>query len=262
MDFLIVLGGIFGWLYFFSWSATFWPQVLLIHRRGTTAGYSTDFAAINIVGFVSYCIFTFSSYSIPAVTESYIANTGFPPQVELNDVLFASHGALMCAILMLQLFLLPPRTPPNRYVLVSVLIAQTLVLLWLFACLSGGYDWFKFLRFAGMVKVMSSLVKHFPQVMLNRARGSTVGWSFTMVVLDTVGGAFSLAQQVVRSISMGNLAPFTSNLAKTILAAETLAFDIWFIAQHLVWYTDRTDRDVDSKEADFSREKVEERPLV
>lgn len=68
-----------------------------------------------------------------------------------------------------------------------------------------------------------------------------------MVLLDVVGGTFSVLQQSIRSVRLGSPAPFTSNLAKTFLAAESLLFDLYFIAQHTLWYTDRTDVDMSDK---------------
>lgn len=238
------LESLFGWIYFVAWSATFWPQVLLINKRRTTAGLSTDFVSINIVGFISYAIFTIAAYTTPAVSKSYEAATGYPAQVEFADVLFAAHGAVMCVVLVLQILILPPRTAPHPTIAVACIVAQTAVLVGLYGAISGRVDWYPFLRFAGLVKVAASIVKHFPQVLLNRRRSSTVGWSYTMVLLDVVGGSFSVAQQIVRSISLGSLAPFTSNLAKTLLAAESLAFDFFFIAQHVILYPDRTDIDL------------------
>lgn len=247
MSTLPTIEWLFGWIYFFAWSATFWPQVLLIFRRRTTAGLSTDFVAINMVGFISYAIFTFSSYTIPAIQESYLKHTGFPPQVDVADVLFASHGAIMCIVLVGQLFLFPPRIAPKWYVIVCAFFVQCAVVIGLVLALLGLVDWYAYLNSAGMVKVGASLVKHFPQVWLNRSRGSTVGWSFTMVLLDVVGGTFSMLQQAVRSVRLNSLAPFTSNLAKTFLAVESLLFDLYFIVQHTLWYTDRTDFDLSDK---------------
>lgn len=90
-------------------------------------------------------------------------------------------------------------------------------------------NWFAYLRLTGFVKVAASFVKHIPQAVLNITRRSTVGFSFTMVCLDTVGGLFSLGQQGIRSLRLGSLAPFTSNIAKTVLAVESLLFDAFFI---------------------------------
>lgn len=244
MAFLSSLGSIFGWVYFVAWSATFWPQVLLVLKRRTTAGLSTDFVAINIVGFISYAIFTFASYTIPAVSAEYIDKTHFGPQVELADVLFAAHGAVMCTVLVAQLFWFPPRIPPHKVVTVCAAVAQVIVLVGFWSALKGNLDWYKYLSFAGSIKVLTSLIKHFPQIWLNTSRRSTVGWSFTMILLDVVGGSFSIAQQIVKAIGMKSMAPFTSNLAKTFLAGESLLFDFWFILQHLCFFTDRTDIDV------------------
>lgn len=241
---LALLEAVFGVVYFLAWSATFYPQVLLIFRRKTTAGLSTDFAIINVAGFISYLIFTFSSYALPAVSAAYLAHTGYAPQVDDADVLFAAHGAVMCCVLVAQLFYFPPRTLPHRAVLLPTCAVMAAVLAGLAACLLGRLDWYFFLRVAGMAKVVASIVKHFPQVFLIRSRRSTIGWSFTMILLDVVGGSFSVAQQVVRCLRVGSLAPFTSNYAKTFLAAESLAFDFYFITQHAVWFTDRYDFDV------------------
>ncbi|KAI0558686.1 Lysosomal cystine transporter [Gracilaria domingensis] len=200
--------------------------------------------AINIVGFVSYAIYTFASFFDHSVGESYKRATGYPPQVEVNDVLFALHGAIMCCALVSQLFIYPPRTPPKRYTTIPAAIAQIAVFVGLLGCVLRKLDWYSYLRVAGGVKVVSSIVKHFPQVYLNYSRTSTVGWSFSMILCDVVGGVFSMAQQVVRCVMMGNLAPFTSNMAKTALAVESLMFDFYFIAQHLCFYPDHTDMDV------------------
>ncbi|CAN8066231.1 unnamed protein product [Agarophyton chilense] len=244
MGALSFLHSLFGWIYFFAWSASFWPQVLLNQRRKTTAGLSPDFVTINIVGFISYAIYTFSSFFDARVGESYNKATGFPPQVEVNDVLFAVHGAVMCCALIVQLFLYPPRTAPKRYTAVPALMVQMAVLCGLAASISGALDWYKYLRVAGGVKVVASVIKHFPQLYLNYHRSSTVGWSYTMILLDVVGGVFSMGQQVVRCMMMGNLKAFSSNMAKTTLAAESLLFDFYFIAQHVWFYPDHTDVDV------------------
>lgn len=241
---LLQLENVFGWIYFVAWSATFYPQTILVWKRRTSAGLSADYMLINTVGFICYSIYTFASYSVPAVTTSYRQHTGYAPQVDTTDVYFAAHGAVMCSILVSFLFYFPPRTLPktvNLFVCVSV---QTLVVIGVFLCHYNKLDWYIYLNFSGLVKVGASLVKHFPQALLNRSRRSTVGWSFTMVLLDVVGGLFSVAQQTIRCIRLHTFAPFTSNLAKTFLAAESLAFDFYFITQHLFWYPDRHDIDL------------------
>lgn len=244
MSVLLVWERLFGWVYFFAWSATFYPQMFLILKRRTSSGYSTDFMIINTLGFTCYALFTFASYYISAVATTYKQHTGYPPQVDLADVYFAAHGSIMCFVLVFMLFYYPPRTMPKTPNLIVCVGLLLLVFLGLFLCIHNKLDWYYFLQSAGFIKVAASVVKHFPQAVLNRSRRSTVGWSFTMVVLDLIGGSFSIAQQILRCFRVQALAPFTSNLAKTFLAVESLAFDFYFIFQHLVWYTDRYDFDI------------------
>ena len=50
IGFLNVLSGLFGWVYFFAWSASFYPQPLLNWRRRSTTGTTVDFPFINVLG--------------------------------------------------------------------------------------------------------------------------------------------------------------------------------------------------------------------
>ena len=50
MEFLEVLSMLFGWVYFACWSASFYPQPLLNHRRRSTSGTTIDFPLINCLG--------------------------------------------------------------------------------------------------------------------------------------------------------------------------------------------------------------------
>lgn len=225
-----------------------------MYKRRHTGGLSPDFMTINIVGFLAYSIFTYASFYVPAVSKSYMTRLGSAPQVDMADVLFASHGAVMCSVMIGQMLMYPPQTAPKKWIAVSSGIVLMMVVIGLSGSIMGYVQWYDFLRFSGMVKVVSTLFKHFPQVLLNRARQSTIGWSFSMVLLDVLGGSFSIAQQVVRCLRLQSWAPFTANLPKTFLAMESLMFDAFFILQHVMWYTDREDIDqangrVESREA-------------
>lgn len=50
VSFLNFLSGLFGWVYFFAWSASFYPQPLLNWRRRSTTGTTVDFPLINVLG--------------------------------------------------------------------------------------------------------------------------------------------------------------------------------------------------------------------
>lgn len=53
MNLLEILSALFGWIYFFCWSASFYPQPILNWRRKSTAGSVIDFPFINTLGMSS-----------------------------------------------------------------------------------------------------------------------------------------------------------------------------------------------------------------
>lgn len=226
----------FGWIYFAAWGFSGYPQVYLIFQQGSTAGLSPDFVIINYVGFLSYAIFTFVSYNTEAVSSAYIRHTGFPPQINSSDLIFALHGVCLNSLIAAQILYYPPRIPPRTSITVICVTCQVAVFVGLGMCTYGYFDWYIYLRIIGMVKVLASLFKLIPQAVLNHVRRSTVGWSFSGICLDTVGSIFSMAQQTARCFRVESLAPFTSNYAKTFLAVESLLFDIFFIVQYFMFH--------------------------
>ena len=53
-NFLFTICSIIGWIYFFAWSISFYPQVILNFKRKSTEGLNLDFIILNIVGFLCY----------------------------------------------------------------------------------------------------------------------------------------------------------------------------------------------------------------
>lgn len=54
MGFLAFLSGLFGWVYFLCWSASFYPQSVLNWRRQSTSGTTVDFPFLNVLGTSSF----------------------------------------------------------------------------------------------------------------------------------------------------------------------------------------------------------------
>ena len=81
----------------------------------------------------------------------------------------------------------------------------------------------------GYAKLVISFTKYSPAVYWNFKRKSTKGWSIFNIILDLVGGAFSLMSG---SISVSNGLNFT----KLMLAILTIFYDLIFVFQHYVLY--------------------------
>lgn len=87
-DTLTLLSIIVGWIYFVAWSISFYPQVrlftscfthsqvILNWRRKSVVGYSFDYLAYNVTGFVAYSLFNASMFFSPLVQRQYISVYG------------------------------------------------------------------------------------------------------------------------------------------------------------------------------------------
>ena len=101
-----ILSQVVGWIYFFVWSASFWPQNIANFRRKSVVGFNLDFAALNVTGFLFYTIFNCGLYFSKKVQEQY--EVKFPRSeipVELNDVIYAFHAAMATGITLVQCYI-------------------------------------------------------------------------------------------------------------------------------------------------------------
>lgn len=76
-----------GWVYFFAWSISFYPQIILNFRRQSVIGLNFDFLALNLLGHSCYSIFNVYLYTSHEIQEDYYKRHphGILP-VLLNDV--------------------------------------------------------------------------------------------------------------------------------------------------------------------------------
>ncbi len=76
-----------GWIYFFAWSISFYPQIILNFRRQSVVGLNFDFLALNLLGHSCYSVFNIYLYTSHEVQQEYYARHpyGVLP-VLLNDV--------------------------------------------------------------------------------------------------------------------------------------------------------------------------------
>lgn len=51
-----VVSSLLGWIYFLCWSASFYPQALLLYRKKSSLGLSLDLVLYNVVGFLCYTV--------------------------------------------------------------------------------------------------------------------------------------------------------------------------------------------------------------
>lgn len=248
---LTALSQLLGWAYFLCWTVSFVPQVLLNRRRRAVTGLSFDFLVQNVTGYIAYLVYTSVTFSQEDPAHR---------SVQANDVAFASFALALTSFTAWQAWGAgydrgaQAVSQAHKYV---ALVLWTVMVYSAALAAGGALPWYRgggrysVVAALGLVKACVSVVKYVPQAMLNYRRKSTVGWSIANVLLDLSGGALSLLQMVVDSANGGGSAVWTGAGAKLLLAAESILFDLLFIAQHYWLYPGRKgggDPDSDERE--------------
>ena len=78
-------------------------------------------------------------------------------------------------------------------------------------------------------------MKYSPAVYWNWKRKSTKGWSIFNIILDLIGGGFSLASGGI-SVENG------LNITKLALALLTIVYDLIFVFQHYLLYRPKKEK--------------------
>ena len=107
---LKIAANVVGWIYFACWTASFYPQVYKNWKRQSVVGFSFDYLALNIAGYVSYSFYTLTVYFDRAIQEYFHkmekqSSSDQDNTVKLTDVVFATHGLAICVVEMLQCFM-------------------------------------------------------------------------------------------------------------------------------------------------------------
>ncbi|KAI0849941.1 PQ loop repeat-domain-containing protein [Daldinia vernicosa] len=254
MGFLEFISALFGWIYTLSWSLSFYSQPLLNIRRKSTSGTTVDFPFINTLGFLAYLIYNTVFYSSPVIRHQYaLRNNGHTPTVAVNDIVFAAHAFVVCAILTTQYFLpaiwgfdRAPGARPSRLILgvaSGSFVAVAVIILVVLSTPSDAdprtsWAWLDVIYTISYVKLLITLVKYAPQLVYNFKNHSTKGWSIWQILLDFLGGMLSIAQLVIDSWLQGDWSGVTGNPVKFALGNVSMLYDLVFMTQHYILYRD------------------------
>jgi cystinosin len=178
-------------------------------------------------------------YASPSIHEQYRQRHHSNVTVQSNDVAFAVHAFLLASITLLQIAYYGRSVRPSRHIgsIMAIILLMLLVFM-IGMLLIGGktFSTLNFLYLLSYVKVLVTLIKYIPQVVLNYQRQSTVGWSIWQILLDFGGGVLSTSQLVLDCANLGDFTGITGNMAKFCLGFVSIVFDIIFIVQHYILY--------------------------
>lgn len=255
----------FGYIYFLSWTISNWPQLLLNHQNRSTEGLSPDFVAVNCIGFVCYAVYNSVFYWSTAMQDAYVDDhNGDEVDIRSEDVFLSLQTTVLILSLSGQILffnatpirrgakicpfeLLPTvQLNPHFYLIIKGLLFLIFGYLCLVA-LSGGelhrrdsnfkyLNWTDFAYSLSYVKLISTLTKYIPQILLNRKRRSTSGFNIWTAVFDCLGGIFSFLQVAVDSIGLRSFGPMKIHHVKLLVGVATIIKNIILMMQHYIWY--------------------------
>ncbi|KAJ8441455.1 hypothetical protein Cgig2_023641 [Carnegiea gigantea] len=202
---------VFGWIAFFSWSISFYPQVLLNFRRKSVVGLNFDFVVLNLTKHTSYLIYNATLYFSSAVQQQYREKYGFNERgnQKVSKVSLAIVSAVWIAAA------------------ICVFIA------------SPSQSWLWLISVFNTIQVVMTVIKYIPQAVMNFCRKSTDGFSIGNILLDFLGGVTNYGQMAVQSIDQGSWVNFYGNIGKTLLSLVSIFFDLLFMVQHYVLYPEK-----------------------
>ena len=241
-----------GWLYFVSWSVSFYPQAVLNYRRKSVVGMSFDFQTLNLLGYSCYSMYTCCLYFDAAVRDEYAdAFGGSSSLVTVQDCFFALHACALTACQCAQILAYErggQRVARATIAAIGAAVGTSATFAAIVAlraapavAVGGGvrlFSWLAWLYWLSLIKLGVTVSKYVPQALSNYRRKSTVGWSIGNVLLDFAGGFLSIAQLILDGATKG-WSGVVGDPVKFALGFVSIVFDILFIVQHYVLYTDR-----------------------
>mmetsp|Transcript_23144 Transcript_23144/g.33914 ORF Transcript_23144/g.33914 Transcript_23144/m.33914 type:complete len:398 (-) Transcript_23144:67-1260(-) len=235
------VSSVIGWIYFFAWTLSFYPQVFLNAARRTTTGMVSDKLVYDFIGFSSLSVYCVALYCVGSVREEYRNKyNGNNPKVQINDVCFAVHALILTFVQIGQMaYYNGWKQLPSKPCLYGSAITLVIIGLYLALVLvidSNVFVFLYWLQFISFVKIGVTMIKYVPQALLNYTRKSTQGWSITTCTLDLIGSTLSLLQLMLDCYDTNDWSAIVGDLVKFALGLVSMLFDFIFIAQHYVLY--------------------------
>ncbi|XP_063729490.1 cystinosin-like [Symsagittifera roscoffensis] len=247
---LDVFNDVIGWIYFFAWSISFYPQIFSNVMRRSVVGLNFDFLAYNLLGFSVYSVFNVGLYWVPYIQDEYRdENPGQLIPVKLNDVVFSLHATLITMVTISTCFFFKRDNQKVSWVCrVFVIVSLLLIVLLAIFTMTGDFkrcSWLNFINWISYIKLAVSFIKYVPQAWMNYERKSTIGWSIGNVLLDFTGGSLSILQSLLLSYNSNDWPSLIADPVKFGLGFLSIIFDILFMIQHYILYRHAKDENSD-----------------
>ncbi|XP_013397284.1 cystinosin [Lingula anatina] len=236
--YLVIINQVIGWLYFASWSISFYTQIYTNWRRKSVVGFSFDFLAYNFIGHLSYLFFNVCVYWDANVqSEYFVSHPRGEIPVQDNDVAFSIHAVTLTSLQIVQCLIYERGGQRVSWLCVGLVTGSILFSIGgLVLSITSVIQWLTYLYFFSYIKIGVNLIKSVPQAVLNYRRKSCEGFNIFSVWFDIIGGVLSILQMVMVSFNNDDWDEIFADPTKFGLGLLTIIFDMIFIVQRYILY--------------------------
>lgn len=236
-SFLQWVSAAIGWMYFFSWSISFYPQIVQNFFLKSTKGLSTNMVLMNFLGYLSYSVFNLSLFWSPYIQGEYFSlHPGGVNPVRINDVIFSVHGFFLTMLIILQIIFYDRKLSISPIGLIFQILLILSVLVTCILSFLSVTTWLTCIYVLSYVKLVITVVKYIPQVWINYKSKSTEGFSIEGVWLDFSGGVLSILQMVILAYNFDDWLSLFGDFVKFWLGAISIGYDLILLFQHYILY--------------------------
>lgn len=251
------ISSIIGYIYFISWSVSFYPQLITNYQNQSIVGYSTDTPVLAFLNYTCYTLYNVFFFWDETIRQEYRDRHGPDSNVTVqsNDVAFSIHALFLISCQLVQVqYYGGFRSQPISNLTKGIIFFTLVVSAGYIACIKL-YDWLwiDFLYMMASFKLILTIFTYLPQILLNYQRKSTEGFNVWSIIFDCSGGLMSMSQLIFDSIDLRDLKHgLLGNWAKLLLGMVTLFFDMIYFLQHHFYHEKDSPSDEDDNEANYN----------
>jgi cystinosin len=239
------VSNVFNWIYFFSWTIGFYPQIYQNWSRKSTIGISSDKVLIDIFGYTCTTLFNVLIYFIPNESSHFVSlEVGHSTSIRRFDACLSCHELLLTFILAAQIAVYDGSSQrPSLVALLACGIVSAFLLIYgMFVVVNAsdtGATLTAWLFFVSIMRIGVIFIRNFPQIALNYRRKSTVGWNITACLMGLTGWIARLLQLLFDRNDTNNWSNVTALVIMVVLITVSILCNAIFILQHFLWFAVR-----------------------
>jgi hypothetical protein len=162
---------IIGYIYFVSWSVSFYPQIITNYQRKHITGLSTDSSILAVLNYMCYAIYNVFFYFDETIRKEYKNRHGEDAQitVQSNDVMFSIHALFLTCVLLTQIIYYGGfrSNPISKITVLIVALVLVSAVIYIVCIYTKGLLWIDFLYLLATFKLILTVLTYVPQVLLN-----------------------------------------------------------------------------------------------